>query len=130
MPSGKAREIIQAAFDKGYERGFREGQQMALAGRRQTPRRIVASELLDRLEERPQPAEAMLALSQEFSVSVDTVRRAAKEAGVFPVKRGDCWLWVHPKQAPPPIKMCKVGSQLAFSVESGTIAHTHTCHTA
>jgi hypothetical protein len=115
MASDRAKAILEATYAKGYDRGFREGQEMALATRRQTPRRQVASLLLRRLEDGPQPAELMLSLSLEVGCHVNTVRHAAKESGVFAVKRGDCWLWVHPKHAPPPVKITKTTSQLSFS---------------
>lgn len=124
--SEKARVILHDAYMQGY----RDGQTALLEGGRQVPRRRIAKELLDTLEEGPKPAEWCLSISTRHSVSTATVRRAAKEVGVFTVKRGDCWLWVHPKQSPPALQGCKVDSQTPLFTDRPITTYTDDCAAA
>lgn len=110
-------ERLRDALHAAYMQGYRDGQQVLLSERRHTPRRRVVTVLLERLEDSPQPAEAMLALASELGVHTNTLKAAKVEAHIesYRDRKRGCWMWAHPKHAVSASVEHKSTSQLALS---------------
>ena len=98
-PSPKAREILRRAYLEGYEAGRRDGARDERYKRPQTKRRTVVMDgIEERLADGPQPADVMLALAVELSVSLPTLKAAKAELGVVSYRKRKGWYWRLPGQ--------------------------------
>jgi hypothetical protein len=101
-------------------KGWRDGQQALLSGRRHTARRRVATVLLERLEAGPQPAEMCLSLASELGVHVNTVKAAKVELRIMSKQKRDGWYWALPQRT-------QSTSQLAFLAADPINPYTDDC---